>query len=97
VAAADYTDAHAILHFLRNPVIAHHRARVTQAAAFPLDDEAPQRLARIRDQFSACIVRSLAVPVMLPQSRERSLERPAGAAKRGGLLLRRNGTMSKPV
>jgi CheY-like chemotaxis protein len=37
---------------LRNSIIAHHRSGVTQPAAFPLDDEAPQRIAGIRNQRS---------------------------------------------
>jgi hypothetical protein len=87
-ASADVTDSHTILNVLWNPVIAHHRPRVAQAATFPLDDKVPQRVARLRNQFSARRVRSSAAAVVLAQGRERSLKRAAGAAKRGGLFLR---------
>jgi hypothetical protein len=87
-ASADATDSHAILHVLRNLVIAHDHSRVTQAATFPLNDEVPQRVAGLRNQFSARRIRSLAVAVVLAQGCERFLERAAGAAKRGGLFLR---------
>jgi hypothetical protein len=58
-------DAHAILHLLRNPIIAHYRSWITQPAAFPLDDEAPQRVAGVRNQRPARFVRSSPVAVVL--------------------------------
>jgi hypothetical protein len=82
------TDAHPILHLLRNPVIAHDRPSVTQAAAFPLDDKAPQRLARSGDQFPTRLVGDLEVAVVLTQSGKRSFEGAAGAPECGGLFLR---------
>src|SRR6516164_3004224 len=81
-------DAHAILHLLRNPIVAHHRSGVTQAAAFPLDDEAPQRIAGIRNQRSPHLGRVLPIAVVLAEGCERSLERAARAPKRRSLLLR---------
>jgi hypothetical protein len=85
---ASAKDSHAVLHFLRNPIKAHHRPRVAQSAAFPLDDEAPQRVAGVRNQSLASLVRVSPVAVMLVQSRERSLERTACAPKRRSLLPR---------
>ena len=88
LASADPGDSHAILHFFGDPVIAHDRARVTQAAAFALDDKAPQGLARCGDQFSTRVIGGLAVPIVRRQRRERGFQRAAGAAKRHGLFLR---------
>ena len=80
--------SHAILHLWRHPVIPHDSPRVAQAAAFALDDKAPQRLACFGDQFSTRLTGGLALAIVLTQSRERGFERSAGAAKRGGLFLR---------
>jgi|SRR6516225_9932629 len=80
--------AHSVLHLLRNPIVAHHRSGVTQAAAFPLDDEAPQRIAGIRNQRSPHLGRGLPIAVVLAEGCERSLERAARVPKRRSLLLR---------
>jgi hypothetical protein len=85
---ASAENPHAILYLLRDSIVPHHRARVAQSAAFPLDDEAPQRVAGVRNQFSSCVVGGSPDAVVLAQARERSLERAAGTPKRGGPLLR---------
>lgn len=88
LASADPGYPHAILYFLRDPVIAHDRPRVMQAAAFALDDKAPQCLACFGDQFSTRRIGDLAVAIVLRQGRESGFERAAGAAKRQSLFLR---------
>ena len=80
--------AHAILHLLRNPIVAHHRSGVTQPAAFPLDDEAPQRIAGICNQRSPHLGRVSPIAVVLVEGCERSLERAARPPKGRSLLLR---------
>jgi len=86
--AANAKDSHAILHLLGNLIIAHHCLRIAQSAAFPLDDEAPQRVAGLCNQFSSDRVRDLPVAIVLAQGGERRFERAAGTPKRRGLFLR---------
>lgn len=86
--AADAKDSHAILDLLGNLIIAHHCSRIAQSAAFPLDDEAPERLAGLCNQFSTDRVGGLPVAIVLAQGRERSFEPAAGAPKRRSLFLR---------
>jgi len=62
---ARVNDAHTILHLLRNPIIAHHRSWVAQAAAFPLDDKTPKRVAGVRNQRPTPLVSVSPVAVVL--------------------------------
>src|SRR5271154_4771859 len=92
-------DAHAILHFGRDAVVADDRAGVAQPAGFALDDETPQRVARLLDQsrpgLMAFGVRSRAASRLIVWSRtvisgecgQRRLERAAQTAERGRLFL----------
>lgn len=92
-------DAHAILHLGRNTVVADDRTGVAQPAGFALDDETPQRVARLLDQFRPGLrpfgVRSRAASPLVVWSHtvvsgecgQRRLERAAQTAKCRRLFL----------
>src|SRR5689334_9454001 len=87
-AARNAKNPHAVLDLLGYPIIAHHRSRVAQPAAFPLDGEVPQCLAGLGNQPLSFPGFGSTVAVVLAQCLERSFERATGAPKRRCLLLR---------
>jgi hypothetical protein len=81
-------DSHPVLHVLRDAVVAHDWPRVTQAATFALDHEAPQGVARFLHELGPLVVSLLLAPIVVGERRERRFERASQSAERSGLLLR---------
>jgi hypothetical protein len=94
-------DAHAILHLGWDAVVADDRTGVAQPAGFALDDETPQRVARLLDQCRPGLTAFGVVPsraasplvvwshtVVSGEGGQRRLERAAQTAERRCLFLR---------
>jgi hypothetical protein len=81
-------DAHAVLHFLWDAVIAHDRTGIAETTALPLNNKAPERLAGILDEPGPRIASRLLITIMVEQRRQRRFERAAGSTQRSGLFLR---------
>jgi hypothetical protein len=79
---------HPVLHFLRDPIIAHDRARIAQATAFPLDDKAPKSFPGVVDQFGPRLTGRSRIAVIFEQRRQGGFERATRSPERGGLFLR---------
>jgi hypothetical protein len=81
-------DAHEVVHFGRNAVVADHRARVAQTDRLALDHEAPQRVAGFPHEFGVGGTAFGMAALVLGERGKRRLQRPSHPAKRCGLLLR---------
>lgn len=88
--ASDFSaeNSHPILHLLRDAIVAHDRPRVSQAAAFALDQEAPKRVAGVPHQLCPRFVGSLPAPVVLGKRGERRFKGAAQSPERRSLFLR---------
>jgi hypothetical protein len=84
--AAKYPDP--VLHLLRDPIVAHDRPRVAQAAAFPLNEKAPKSFAGVVDQLGPRLTGGSHIAVIFEQCGQRVFERATRAPKRGSLFLR---------
>jgi hypothetical protein len=84
--AAKYPDP--VLHLLRDPVVAHDRPRIAQAAAFPLNEKAPQSFAGVIDQLGPRLAGSSPIAVIFGQRGQRGFERATRPPERRGLFLR---------
>ena len=84
--AAKYPDP--VLHLLRDPVVAHDRPRIAQAAAFPLNEKAPQSFAGVIDQLGPRLTGGSHIAVIFEQGGQRGFERATRPPERRGLFLR---------
>jgi hypothetical protein len=83
---AKYPDP--VLHLLRDPIVAHDWPRVSQAAAFPLNEKAPKSFAGVVDQLGPCLTSGSHIAVIFEQRGQRGFERATRPPERGGLFLR---------
>ena len=84
--AARYPDP--VLHLLRDPIVAHDRPRVAQAAALPLNEKAPKSFAGVVDELGPRLTSGSHMAVIFEQRGQRGFKRAARSPERGCLFLR---------
>ena len=84
--AAKYPDP--VLHLLRDPIVAHDRPRVAQAAAFPLNEKTPKSFAGVVDQLDPRLASGSHIAVIFEQRGQRGFDRATRPPERRGLFLR---------
>jgi hypothetical protein len=57
------------LYLFGHPIVAHEHARVAQAAALPLNDQPPKRIAGGLNELGPRVIEKLCCAVMLRQRR----------------------------